>query len=122
MPSTIQAKITNIASKADRAKSGDRLELCISKEHADLFPDHKEEVRVDLGDATWRLSCGKLDKVRHIYFHTDCLGATGETVKITQLLRSYGLDEGDQPLVRTVAPYHFELLTSTGSRLVKRNA
>ena len=27
MPSTIQAKITNIASKADRAKSGDLIQL-----------------------------------------------------------------------------------------------
>lgn len=106
----ISAWITNIASHSDRARSGDRLELCIGKENAHLFPNHEEHFDLIVAGVSWRVPIGKRDGVRHLYALTKCIDPDQRTTKITELLRSVGLSPGDRPKLKHVGQYRFELL------------
>ncbi len=107
---TIEAKITNIATHADRKRSGPRLELCFSWEYEDLFPDHKESFTMLVGGTNYRMTIGKPARSPHMYVHTWCHDTGENAKKITELLQSVGLGEGDRPRIRVLGRYQFELI------------
>lgn len=113
---SIQAWITNIASHAERARTGDRFELCISKDHANLFPAHKGWFELVVSNTTYRVQIGNRDGVRHLYLLTKCIGPGNVETKITRLLQSVGLRVGDRPLLLMRGPDHFELRSSIGEQ------
>lgn len=106
----IQSWITNIASHAERARSGDRFELCIGKTHAVFFPEHKQEFVLVVQGAPWRVRIGKRHGVQHLYVLTECTAPDRAPTKITALLRSAGLRPGDRPMLRHAGPHRFELI------------
>lgn len=108
--SQIVAKVTNIASHAERARSGDRLELCVAKEHAHLFPPDAGLVELTVRGVTWKIQIGNREGVGHIYFRTKCIGPDQSEEKVTEVLQGAGLRPGDRPILRVLGARRFELL------------
>lgn len=113
----IETWITNIASHAERARSGDRYELCIPKAHLELFPEHKGWMELAVSGTRYRVQLGRRDGVKHLYLLTRCVAPDQRETSITALLRSVGLGSGDRPRLLVRAARRFELRTSTGSEL-----
>lgn len=106
----IAAKITNIASHAERARSGDRLELCVAKQHARWFPPDAGWVELTVRGVTWRVQIGNREGVSHIYFRTTCIAPDQSERKMTELLQGAGLRAGDKPILRVLGARRFDLL------------
>ena len=111
----IHTWITNIASHAERAKTGDRFELCIGKEHAALFPAHGGRVELIVAGVPWRVQIGNRAGVRHLYAWTNCTSPDQARTKVTHLLKSVGLEARDEPTLHHVGRHRFELLPDGGT-------
>ncbi len=101
--------ITNIASHPERARSGDRCELCIAKKHAARFPADGGTVELVIDGHRWRGTIGHKAKVAHIYFHTRLIDDLQREDKITAVLRRAGFDVGDRPCLRATGRHSFAL-------------
>ncbi len=101
--------ITNIASHVERERSGDRYELCVSKEHEHLFRGDGQLVELRVGDTVWRGTVGIKAGVGHIYFHTRLTTEDGNTSTITKVLQRAGLRVGQRGSLLIEGPYRFSL-------------